>query len=130
MRWLFALLVVLNIGYVTWELNRERPQQVRGTALPKGVEPIVLVSERLEQSAERKDAVPVSAIEAGLETAVGTAVADKQPLSPEGTEQAPVKTALSQPAGVSAEPDQPGDSAAPETAVPPDPGGDLCYGLC
>ena len=45
MRWLFLFLLMLNIGYMAWELNRERPQHVTKTRLPDGVQPIVLLSE-------------------------------------------------------------------------------------
>jgi len=36
---------MVNVGYVTWELNRERPQQSATFALPPDVERIVLLSE-------------------------------------------------------------------------------------
>ena len=57
MRWLFILLLVLNIGYVAWELNRENPQRRVATAVPGGVEPIVLLSE-LTREAGGNDALP------------------------------------------------------------------------
>ena len=55
MRWLFLLLLVLNIGYVAWELERERPQHVHTTALPIGVERIVLLRELESGTAEKQD---------------------------------------------------------------------------
>ena len=55
MRWLFLLLVMLNITYVAWELNRERPQQVRKAAPPKGVEPIILLSELPGQPSQSRE---------------------------------------------------------------------------
>ena len=45
MRWFFILLLITNIGYVAWELNRDRSQPVATAALPKNVERIMLLSE-------------------------------------------------------------------------------------
>ena len=45
MRWLFLLLLVLNVGYLVWELNREHGQPAVSNTLPKGVERIVLLRE-------------------------------------------------------------------------------------
>ena len=137
MRWLFVLLVVLNIGYVTWELNRERPQPVRGPAIPRGVEPIVLLSERVGESAEEADPLPVGSIEEAQGSVAGTADADPVPPSPKDIELPPVETASSQPARVSAEPGKQRDLAAPaekqlaasSAAAGPEPVGDLCYTL-
>lgn len=55
MRWLFLLLLVLNIGYLAWELERERPKAVHTTALPAGVERIVLLHELEPGKAEKED---------------------------------------------------------------------------
>jgi len=55
MRWLFLLLVVINVGYVAWELERERPQHVHTTALPTGVGRIVLLRELESVTAENED---------------------------------------------------------------------------
>ncbi|MBT8128437.1 MAG: SPOR domain-containing protein [Gammaproteobacteria bacterium] len=55
MRWLFLLLLLANIAYVAWELNREHPQDVVSPALPAGVERIVLLSE-LETDTGQKPA--------------------------------------------------------------------------
>lgn len=55
MRWLFLLLLVLNIGYLAWELQRERPRAVHTTALPAGVERIVLLHELESGKAEKED---------------------------------------------------------------------------
>jgi hypothetical protein len=55
MRWLFLLLLVLNVGYVAWELERERPKAVHTTALPTGVERIVLLHELESRKAEEGD---------------------------------------------------------------------------
>ena len=137
MRWLFVLLVVLNIGYVTWELNRERPQQVRGTALPKGVEPIVLLSERPGESEQAEAPLAVSPIDEGPETVAGTADSDPEPLSPMDTAPSSAKTALSQPVSDSVDPGQPQDRAEaaakqlaePVSATRSEPVDDLCYTL-
>jgi len=45
MRWLFLLLLVLNVGYLAWELNREHDRSAVSNTLPKGVERIVLLRE-------------------------------------------------------------------------------------
>lgn len=55
MRWLFLLLLLANIAYVAWELNREHPQDAVSPALPAGVERIVLLSE-LETDTGQKPA--------------------------------------------------------------------------
>ena len=53
MRWLFLFLVVLNAGYLAWELNRDRQPQAIQYELPRGVERIVLLEElEREQPAE------------------------------------------------------------------------------
>ena len=62
MRWLFLLLLLVNIGYVTWELNREHPQEALSPALPVGVERIVLLSE-LETDPGQKPAARSPAAE-------------------------------------------------------------------
>lgn len=62
MRWLFLLLLVLNVGYVAWELERERPKAVHTAALPTGVERIVLLHEVESGKAEKEVvAQPVTA---------------------------------------------------------------------
>ena len=133
MRWLFALLVVLNIGYVSWELNRERPQQVRGTALPKGVEPIVLLSERQGEPAKPEAPLPAGPVEEGPETAA----VDPAPIAPADTGLSPVETASLQPQGATVEPGSPPGPEEPAVTAPaapagtsrPEPVGDLCYTL-
>ena len=62
MRWLFLLLLLVNIGYVTWELNREHPQEALSPALPVGVERIVLLSE-LDTGPGQKPAARSPAVE-------------------------------------------------------------------
>lgn len=61
MRWLFLMLLVVNVGYVAWELNREHPQQSVTTALPAGVERIVLLSELETGTTAQQNRVPESA---------------------------------------------------------------------
>lgn len=55
MRWLFLLLLVINVGYVAWELERERPQYMHTAALPTGVERIVLLHEWESGAADKED---------------------------------------------------------------------------
>jgi len=55
MRWLFLLLLVLNVGYIAWELERERPQHMHTAALPTGVERIVLLQELASGAADKED---------------------------------------------------------------------------
>ena len=62
MRWLFLLLLLANIGYVAWELNREHAQDAVSPALPSGVERIVLLSE-LETGTGQKSAASSPAAE-------------------------------------------------------------------
>lgn len=57
MRWLFLLLLLVNIGYVTWEVNREHPPQTRSHVLPPGVERIVLLGEPEPASGQAAKAV-------------------------------------------------------------------------
>ena len=60
MRWFFLLLLLLNVGYVTWELNREHPQHASKVVLPKGVERIVLLRELEPETAVKEDIAQVS----------------------------------------------------------------------
>lgn len=62
MRWLFLLLLLANIAYVTWELNREHPQDAVSPVLPAGVERILLLSE-LETDSGQKPAARIGAAE-------------------------------------------------------------------
>jgi hypothetical protein len=78
MRWLFLVLLVLNVGYVAWELERERPRHVRTTALPTGVERIVLLRELESATAEKEDI--------------------EQPATTPGTQQARIKPSKDDPA--------------------------------
>jgi hypothetical protein len=68
MRWLFLVLLVLNAGYVAWELERERPRHVRTTTLPTGVERIVLLHE-LESATIEKENIVKSATTPGTQQA-------------------------------------------------------------
>lgn len=61
MRWLFLLLLVLNIGYVAWELKREHPQAALTAALPIGVERIELLRELESGTAEIEDIAQLAA---------------------------------------------------------------------
>lgn len=143
MRWLFLLLLVMNLAYVSWELSRERPQQARTNVLPKGVAPIVLLSE--------VDGAPERAVTAAAAPAApqGEITAKAQPgvqaaqpgpgAAPAPAAQAeavaPVlQTALLDAGAPSADADSQRGSAVP--AEPPVsrrseviPAGDLCYTL-
>ena len=72
MRWLFLLLLVLNVGYLTWELNREHGQSTVSNTLPKGVERIVLLREL--KSEKPLDEEAIAAQVASAEPAVTDAV--------------------------------------------------------
>ena len=45
MRWLFLFLLLLNLGYVAWELRFQKPEPDTSHRIPDGVERIVLLSE-------------------------------------------------------------------------------------
>lgn len=61
MRWLFLLLLVLNVGYVAWELKHEYPQATLTAALPIGVERIELLRELESGTAEIEDIAQLAA---------------------------------------------------------------------
>jgi len=140
MRWLFLLLLLLNVGYVAWELERERPQHVRTTALPTGVERIVLLRELESGTAEKQDIAQSS-------TASGAKPADNTPSGDDSSQPplAEAEQAPAAPAQVAVAADVSADvAAAAETqasassGVPADrpgvtpedkPAVDLCYTL-
>ena len=72
MRWLFLLLLVLNVGYLAWELNREPGESTVSNTLPKGVERIVLLREL--KSEKPLDEEAIAAQVASAEPAVTDAV--------------------------------------------------------
>ena len=70
MRWLFLLLLVLNIAYLAWELNREHAQSAVSNTLPKGVERIVLLRELKSEKQLDEEAI----VQASTEPAIADAV--------------------------------------------------------
>jgi hypothetical protein len=85
MRWLFLLLLVLNVGYLAWELNREHAQSAVPNTLPRGVERIVLLRE-LEPANLLDEEIAQGRAQAQVVTA-GPAIAD------------PVQAPVTEPAG-------------------------------
>ena len=76
MRWLFLLLLVLNVGYLTWELNREHGQSTVSNTLPKGVERIVLLRElKSEKPLDEEAIAQVASAEPAVTDAVQAPVA-------------------------------------------------------
>ena len=137
MRWLFLSLLVLNIAYVTWELNREHTPRRADMVLPAGVDSIVLLSEL--NVGKQGDAVPARA----QTTEPGGGGAKREPGMAAAVEPAPpVVDAESRPADVAlaavAEQDPPArqnqapatEQLARTTITPPAaPAGDRCYTL-
>ena len=142
MRWLFLLLLVLNVGYVAWELERERPKAVHTAALPTGVERIVLLHE-VESGKAEKEVVAQPA------TAPDTQQARIKPSEDDSTQpqQAQVGQTQAMPAPVAADvsadietvaenqgpaqPEAPADrpEVTPEATPEERPEVDLCYTL-
>jgi hypothetical protein len=93
MRWLFLLLLLGNIGYVTWELNREHPQEVLSQALPVGVERIVLLRELETNPGQKPSAASPAAeqLEQDKAAALATVDADAQPRALAGSSQLPTE---------------------------------------
>jgi hypothetical protein len=132
-RWLFLLLVILNVTYVAWELNRERPQQMRKAAPPKGVEPIILLSELNEKSSQSPENVTAAA--GSKDLAASRNPAGDQPPA----EQAEAVQSGLQTASLNAEPPPSDTDPQPEGPLPAEqpsapspsaePAADLCYTL-
>lgn len=126
MRWLFLLLVILNVTYVAWELNRERPQQMRKTAPPKGVEPLILLSELSETSTQSRE--KVAAADGSKDLAADRKPAgDQPPAEPAEAVQPGLQTASlnaeSPPSDTDTDPQPSTPSPVEEPAV------DLCFTL-
>ncbi len=137
MRVFFFLLVVLNVVYVAWELNREHPQQKPVKALPNGVEPIVLLSELVAESADNSALASAGTVDAVAQAADGTSATVSEPQTVADTGKAEIQTALSaqkQEPAVAGEhkparavtDKRPSVSAVTSKAKP---AGDLCYTL-
>jgi len=89
MRWLFLLLLVLNVGYLAWELNREHAQLAVPNTLPKGAERIVLLreldSEKQHDEGFSQAQAQVASVEPAITDAVQAPVtepADNESASP------------------------------------------------
>ena len=77
MRWLFLLLLVLNVTYLAWELNREHAQTAVPNTLPKGVERIVLLRELEPEKPLNEEAVAqVASAEPAITGAVQAPVSE------------------------------------------------------
>lgn len=130
MRWLFLLLLLVNIVYVGWELNRERPQRTVAE-LPGGVEPIVLLSELGTETAVRQQAVAADAADTPVKSKARPPVKQVPPVQsePELKPEPAPKT----PARVAAVAETVVETKAAETqpavVVPEPPAADMCYTL-
>ena len=131
MRWLFLLLVVLNVGYVTWELERERPEPGHTAALPTGVERIVLLRELESDTAEQQDVAQSSTTPGAQQADIKSPADDSmQPQQAEAvqTRTTPAQVAVADDAGADVVTVAEKDSARSDT--PEDtPEVDLCYTL-
>jgi hypothetical protein len=125
MRWLFLFLVVLNIVYLGWELNRERSPQTPGQALPQGVARIVLLQE-LEPERIANETIAQAGDNSVQQQEIETATAaaqSPQPIVSAKTELPPSERASTDAGAVVTE-----DSQKAEVAEAK-PAGDLCYTL-
>jgi hypothetical protein len=133
MRWFFLLLLIVNVGYVTWELNRERPQQSATFTLPGDVERIVLLSE-LESESSKDDTVAHAIGEMAEPVQAASPVESAEGLQPHETSKAaevqPAEVAIVDDAAVTAA-DVVGDKQAQASLdkAEEEPAGDLCYTL-
>jgi len=140
MRWLFLLLLVLNVGYVAWEFERERPQHAHKQALPTGVERIVLLRELESGTAEKQD-IAQSATSPGIQQAQVEPAKD-DPAQPRQVGAGQARTSPTQVAvatDVSADLETMAESQgstrsdapvdAPEVTPEDKPAADLCYTL-
>ena len=136
MRWFFFLLVLVNIGYVAWELNREHPQPAVKSQ-PKGVETIVLLSELRAEPAKKQADEQVVAVDAVAQVASPESDADSEPLPLAEADKPDVQTALLKPVAEPGGADEPEDAELPGAEKPakptvttrPEPAGDRCYTL-
>jgi len=138
MRWLFLLLLVLNVGYVAWELKREHPLHVRATSLPRGVERIVLLRELESAPAEKEDTATMASTISAQETAAEPAAGDSTQLQQAGASQThpgATQVAVLGDVGVDieakavAEEQDAAPAIGPETTSKGSPAVDLCYTL-
>jgi len=136
MRWFFLILLIVNILYVAWELNRERSIHTVTAALPKDVERIVLLSE-LEKDAGQKAAVEKTGDAPASLAEPTTKITDASPPGPAEQSQR-VEAAEEEETTIAAVMEQDADADSPETTdetVPSarapvaEPAADLCYTL-
>ena len=124
MRWLFLFLLVVNVVYLGWELNREPQATDQQYTLPRGVERIVLLREL--ESEDSGEVVAQLAADSTRTEAVRETAADTVPAAPAGparTLASPVEVASTDSsAGVEADRQQAGVSASA-------PAVDRCYTL-
>ena len=125
MRWLFLLLLLVNIAYVVWELNRERPQRTTAV-LPRGVEPIVLLSELGAETAAKQQAVAADAADTPVKgRASRPLVKQVPPKKPEPAPDTPASAAAVAETAV-----ETGAAEKQLAAVAPEPpAADMCYTL-
>lgn len=134
MRWFFLLLVLVNIGYVAWELNREHPQPAVKSQ-PKGVETIVLLSELVAEPAKKQTDEQLVAVDVVPQAA--SQKSDAEPLPLTAVDKPDAQSALSKPEAEPGGADGPvvamlpgsGKPAKPTVTTRPEPAGDLCYTL-
>jgi hypothetical protein len=139
MRWLFLLLLVLNVGYVAWELEREHPQHVRTTALPTGVERIVLLRELESGKAEKQDIAQPATTPGTQQARIESSKGDSAQQHVEAAQPGAASEQLAVVADVGADPEKTAESQAPvrsdatadrsEVAPETSPAVDLCYTL-
>jgi len=138
MRWLFLLLLILNIGYVAWELNREQSQPADTAALPKGVARLVLLSELESKPPQDEPVIQAADQVAGQEPEAlpsAAAVAPQQQDRARKTESRPAEDAKPD-HGATVAADGVADDRQLETPLGQSadkpltkPAGDLCYTL-
>ncbi|MGD2054892.1 MAG: hypothetical protein PVG45_12395 [Gammaproteobacteria bacterium] len=124
MRWLFLFLLVLNAGYLAWELNRDRQPQSMQYTVPRGVERIVLLEElEREQPAETVAQVNDTALQPQADEKSGAAATPAAAVASETTGAAPVEVASLNSSAAAPGGEEPAVAAENEPAV------DRCYTL-
>ena len=140
MRWLFLILLALNVGYLAWELNHETPQRAAATALPAGAARIVLLSElEAETAAKQAGVTPASAAASAPQAGIAAMVDDSSTasaLAEDDKAQTPPTRIAAASDGAVAEMEtkaanKPDDAGRNRPANKPkdEPGGDKCYTL-
>lgn len=135
MRWLFLLLLVINAGYVVWELKQEPPEPERTAALPKGVQRIVLLSELESARVEKLDVAQLSTGASAQEPVTMSSADDSTP--PQQADDSKIQTEVAAPdAGAAIEEtaavaENQGVVPTEESVIKPvaGPAGDHCYTL-